>query len=94
MKKTILFILSLFVFITISVAQGKALPLKNTISHTSHAHNGVVRCATMEADSLLRAQHPELGTLDQQEAWLQAKIQEHKAKYKGQQKLPILTIPV
>ncbi|HIP36358.1 MAG TPA: hypothetical protein EYG85_05855, partial [Crocinitomix sp.] len=66
----------------------------SSVIHKSISHNGVVRCATMEADSLLRAQHPELGTLDQQEAWLQAKIQEHKAKYKGQQKLPILTIPV
>jgi hypothetical protein len=48
----------------------------------------------MEADSILRANHPEMGTLDEQEVWLHQKIKEHKAKYDGQQKLPILTIPV
>ncbi len=94
MKKIFLTVLTLFVLGTISFSQNKQLPQKNTITHASHVHNGIIRCATMEADSILRAQHPELGTLNQQEAWLQQKIQEHKKKYDGQQKLPILTIPV
>ena len=73
-------------------SQGKQLPA--LIQHKSIEHNGTIRCATMENDSILRAQHPEMGTLEQQEMWLQKKIQEHKDKYDGQDKLPILTIPV
>jgi gliding motility-associated-like protein len=93
MKKLLLsFVATLMLgFITFAQTQ-KQLPSK--VVHKSIVHNGVIRCATMEADSILRAEHPEMGTLDQNEVWLQQKIAEHKAKYKGQQKLPILTIPV
>ncbi len=58
--------------------------------------NGVIRCHTMEMDSIRRSQNPKLPTLEQEEEWLQKKIAEHKDKYgdtKGQ-KLPVLTIPV
>ncbi len=51
----------------------------------------IVRCATMENDSLLRAKHPKLGTLDEFEAWLQERIRETRLNRDGGQ---IFTIPV
>ncbi|MGV6860398.1 MAG: M43 family zinc metalloprotease, partial [Putridiphycobacter sp.] len=93
MKKQLLTTLYFLGLSVVMLAQNKQTPQSNII-HKSIEHNGHIRCATMEADSILRSQHPELGTLEQQEAWLQQKIQEHKAAHKGEQKLPILTIPV
>ncbi len=93
MKKLLLSNLLIFGLTVMAFAQTKQLP-QSKIIHKSIEHNGHIRCATMEADSILRSQHPELGTLEQQEVWLQQKIKEHKAAHKGEQKLPILTIPV
>ena len=57
------------------------------------SHNGFVRCATVEYDSVRRAQHPELGTRLEFEAWLKTKIKEYKQQKSGNH-LPVLTIPV
>ena len=54
------------------------------------------QCATMEMDSLLRARHPELGTLNDFERELQRKITELKAKMASGRAAaaPVITIPV
>jgi len=95
MKKLALALLVSMGFVIISIAQNKQLPQTN-ISFKTTKHNGVTRCYTMEADSIRRANNSELGTLAENEIWLQKKIVEHKNKYKNDngQKLPILTIPV
>ncbi|MCS7085891.1 MAG: zinc metalloprotease, partial [Bacteroidia bacterium] len=51
----------------------------------------VVRCATMENDSLLRSRHPKLGSLEDFERWLQERIRETRLNRDGGQ---IMTIPV
>ena len=51
----------------------------------------IIRCATMDNDSALRAKHPKLGTLDEFEAWLQERIRETRLNRDGGQ---IMTIPV
>ncbi|NRA12353.1 MAG: zinc metalloprotease, partial [Crocinitomicaceae bacterium] len=58
--------------------------------------DGHIRCATMEADAALRAANPGMGTLHQQEVWLQQKIEEYKAKQAANNgaKATLLTIPV
>lgn len=51
------------------------------------------KCATMRVDSARRAAHPELGTLDQFEEWLQTKITEGKqiaAKKEVSYTLPVV----
>lgn len=50
-------------------------------------------CATMEVDAQLRAQHPEMGTLDQFEQRMQQLIQEHRHEL-GARNLDVLTIPI
>ncbi|MFT6922071.1 MAG: hypothetical protein ACJA1C_001073 [Crocinitomicaceae bacterium] len=68
-----------------------------TISYaTTVDANGIKRCGTMEADSLLRAANPGMPTLYQDEMWLQQKIQEFKAQQSlnGAAKATLLTIPV
>lgn len=53
------------------------------------------QCATMEMDSLLRARHPELGTLNEFEQKLQRKIVEMKARMSNARlKETVITIPV
>ncbi|TDB61387.1 M43 family zinc metalloprotease [Arundinibacter roseus] len=52
-------------------------------------------CITMEMDSLLRAKHPGMGSLDDFERVLQAKMQERKLlQQSGRVTLETLTIPV
>ena len=53
------------------------------------------QCATMEMDSLLRAKHPELGTLNDFEREIQKKIVSLKAQMaSGRQAAPVITIPM
>lgn len=53
------------------------------------------QCATMEMDSLLRARHPELGTLDEFERALQLKVLDIKKKMQsGRLAATVITIPV
>ena len=53
------------------------------------------QCATMEMDSLLRAKHPELGTLNEFERSLQRKIVEIKARQaQGRTEATVITIPI
>ena len=77
MKKLALALLVSIGFVIISIAQNKQLPQTN-ISFKTTKHNGVTRCYTMEADSIRRANNSELGTLAENEIWLQKKIVEHK----------------
>lgn len=61
--------------------------------------DGVIRCHTMEADSIRRAQHPELPSLMEDELWLQNKIIEFKNEEAskvahGHPKATLLTIPI
>ncbi|AQG82118.1 M43 family zinc metalloprotease [Spirosoma montaniterrae] len=61
------------------------------------AQRPVQQCATMEMDSLLRARHPELGTLNDFERELQRKIVQMKARMasaNGRVAAPVVTIPV
>lgn len=50
------------------------------IAGAQHTGDGHVKhyCGTMIADSIMRAKHPGLGTLDQFEEWFRQKIQENK----------------
>ncbi|MFT6924282.1 MAG: hypothetical protein ACJA1C_003303 [Crocinitomicaceae bacterium] len=68
----------------------------NLVTKSIVGPNGFTRCATMEADAALRANNPGMGTLEQQEAWLQKKIEEYKVKQAalGGAKAVLLTIPV
>lgn len=50
-------------------------------------------CATMDVDAQLRAQHPEMGSLDQFEQRMQELIQVHRHEVSGRN-LEVLTIPI
>lgn len=52
----------------------------------------VVRCYTMEADQQLREQHPELGTLEEFEAWLSPRVRAYQQEQAFRS--VVLTIPV
>ncbi len=62
--------------------------------------NGIIRCATMERDSIRRSQNPLLPSLQQTEKWLQTKIKDYQKqqtilqKNGGIEKLIVLKIPV
>lgn len=61
--------------------------------------DGRVRCFTMEADSVRRANNPGLPTLQQEENWLQEQIRIFKAQEaekvaKGMPKATVLTLPM
>lgn len=73
----------------------KPNPLTSGITYHSHEHNGVIRCHTMEMDSIRRSQHPEVNSFEETEAWIQQKVKEYKAQNQGnKQQLAVLTIPV
>jgi len=54
--------------------------------------DGTKRCATMEMDSIRRANNPALPSLEEREAWLQSKITEYLLNKSN--KATIVTIPV
>lgn len=59
--------------------------------------NGVIRCASMEADATLRSKYPTMPTLEQEEAILQQQIIEYKAAQASNgsaAKATLLTIPI
>lgn len=61
--------------------------------------NGVIRCHTMEADSIRRSLDPTLPSLFEEEMWLQNKINEYKAekfngKGSGGSTKILLTLPI
>mgnify|MGYP003657238790 FL=1 len=58
--------------------------------------DGKKRCATMEVDSIRRANDPGMSSLYEQEMWLQQKIAEYKAEQLANptKSMPVLTIPV
>lgn len=61
--------------------------------------DGLIRCFTMEADSIRRALNPSLPSLQQEENWLQEQIrifkEEENAKVsKGKPKSTVLTLPI
>lgn len=51
-------------------------------------------CGTMDEDARLRAEHPEMGSLDDFEKWMEQKIQEDKASGTGNRVKTVYTIPV
>ena len=92
MKKNTLLLGGLILACSVFSQRNQSYP---EISHTSERHNGIIRCASMENDSLLRAKHPELGTWQMNEAFIQQKIKEHKEQYpNGNPKSAVITIPV
>ncbi len=61
--------------------------------------SGIIRCHTMEADSIRRAQNPNLPSLLQEEVWLQNQIQKYKSdalakSSGGTPKATLLTLPI
>ncbi len=59
------------------------------------APNGQIRCYTMEADSILRANNPNMPSLAEEEQWLQQKIAEYKAQQAlNPSKKVVVTIPI
>jgi len=67
------------------LAQGK---------YHDHSGNEVVRCYTMEADAALRAQHPEMGSLDEFEKWLAPKVKAYQAYSAQHNNRAVTTIPI
>lgn len=65
------------------------------LSHTALSQSPVSgtynRCVTMQADSMLRAAHPELGTLDEFENWMQTTI---RTQLPSQRSGVVVQIPV
>lgn len=49
-----------------------------SLTQVNAQENDVVRCYTTEADAQLRALHPELGTLEDFEAWLEPLVRDYK----------------
>lgn len=69
--------------------------LKSGIVYKSQVGpNGIVRCHTMEMDSIRRANDPSLPSLEQEEAWLQKEIAKYKASHNGENQKVVLTIPI
>lgn len=54
---------------------------------------GEIPCATMQDDSMLRAAHPEMGTLDEVERWLQRQIAREQSQVIARQDTDLYTIP-
>ncbi len=73
----------------------KADPYQEILSNSVVAPNGQIRCATMEADAMLRQKYPDMPTLEEEEAWLQTKIAEYKAQQAlNPSKKVVVTIPI
>jgi hypothetical protein len=72
-----------------------ANPAPNIIHKSYPNEQGLIRCHTMEMDSIRRANNPGMPTLHDEEMWLQQKIKEFKAKQaNGEAKMVVITIPV
>ncbi len=56
--------------------------------------NQLVRCYTMETDSMLRAANPKLGTLAEFESWLQKRIREGHQYQRGPQDVYVIPVVV
>lgn len=95
----------LFVFISLSsiaqtqIIKGSNVDLTPIMYKSQLGPNGYVRCHTMEADSIRRAQNPNLPSLLQDELWLQNKIKDYKAMEaakvaNGTPKALQLTLPI
>lgn len=77
------------------VPANKALDAHDNIIYKSiPGPNGIIRCHTMENDSILRANNPNLPTLRQEEEWLQQEIAKYKAAQLSGAKKIQYTIPV
>lgn len=73
---------------------GENITYKSEVSPTGH-----VRCFTMEADSVRRANFPSLPSLEQEELWLQREIHKYKQRESakvaaGKPKATLLTLPI
>ena len=66
----------------------------NSVNAQSQANFPNRGCATMEEDALQRNLHPELGTLNDFENWMQQKITEDKVNGSNQRTNAVYTIPV
>ncbi|TAE57832.1 MAG: zinc metalloprotease, partial [Bacteroidetes bacterium] len=71
------------------------LPEKATSAETADQTQAgqIIRCWTMESDTILRQQHPEMGSLDDFEAWMSRAKQEYLNNYNPSRD-PIVTIPI
>lgn len=94
-----------FVFVNLSsfgqteYFKGSGAEISPILYKSQISPSGFVRCHTMEADSIRRAQDPSLPTLLQEELWLQKKIEEYKADAlakasSGTPKAIQLTLPI
>ncbi|MFK8102180.1 MAG: choice-of-anchor J domain-containing protein [Saprospiraceae bacterium] len=54
-------------------------------------NDNIIRCHTVESDAKLRAQHPELGTLEEFEHWLAPKVAAYQS---GATERAVVTIPI
>lgn len=76
---------SLFVILTMSSLSQTHQSKSNVLNEgpllykSQPNENGIIRCHTMEADSIRRSLNPNLPSLLQEEVWLQGKIAEYKA---------------
>lgn len=96
---TVLFILICSLSGNAQVVRGVSNTYDPIVHKSVMGPDGVVRCHTMEADSVRRAMNPDLPSLAQDEIWLQNKIVEYKANEaakaaNGQPKSTLLTIPI
>lgn len=60
----------------------------------SQNQTATIRCSTMEADQLLREQHPEIGSLDDFENWIAPRVESWKQNQGTQRVAAVVTIPV
>ena len=88
--------------LTLGAFSQEHVPMKKDLDAHNHityksivGPNGVVRCHTMENDSIMRANNPNLPTLAEEEAALQQEIAKFKAaQLNGQAKKIQYTIPI
>ncbi|MBL1279383.1 MAG: choice-of-anchor J domain-containing protein, partial [Fluviicola sp.] len=90
------------ILLSVTLSYGQTIQINKTpyqdqiIYKSQVGPDGYIHCATMENDSILRANNPGMSTLHEQELWLQQKIEEFKAEQalNPTKMAPILTIPM
>jgi hypothetical protein len=83
---------------TVKIPKGQVAP-SGIIYKSFPDENGIIRCHTMEMDSIRRMNNPSLPSLEEEEIAFQRQIEEYKAQLladeaKGTPKATLLTIPI
>lgn len=77
------------------LSRGTAQTQKTVVhDHGMDAYEQVIRCSTMEQDSISRVLHPERGTLGQFEEYMRPYFNAYRRQQLNGQRAPLITIPV